>query len=364
MRPLTSGPALAALAVVALVSTSALAHQVGLSRGLYQLRGSEISAQLTFARGDLLSLAPALDGDRDGALSADELAAGTASLAELIPQVRVLEQDQPCPGALVDAGLVEEDGVALTASFSCPSPPQRVALEVPILLGNLPAGHRHLAQLARGTAVPEDILADWVLHRKNPRAELALDGQPGAPPTPPVREYFAIGGEHILLGVDHLVFLLGLVLVGGRWRSLLAVITAFTLGHSLSLALATLGVWTPSGAWIEPAIAASIAYVGVENFFVRDASGRWRLTLPFGFIHGFGFAGALGEVGVPGDQVGLALLLFNLGVEAGQLAVLALTLPVLALLRRTQAFRDRGVEVLSAAIALAGVGWFIQRVFG
>lgn len=360
----STGPALAALAVLALTSTAALAHQVGLSRGLYQLRGGEISAELTFARGDLLALAPALDGDHDGSLSADELAAGTSTLADLVPQVQVAAQDQPCPGAFLDAHLIEEDGVALTASFSCPSPLQRVALEVPHLLDNLPAGHRHLAQLARGPSVPEDTLADWVLHRKNPRAELTLDGQASEPPTPPVREYFAIGVEHILLGLDHLVFLLGLVLVGGRWRSLFAVITAFTLGHSLSLALATLGVWTPSGAWIEPAIAASIAYVGVENFFVRDAGGRWRLTLPFGFIHGFGFAGALGEVGVPGDQVGLALLLFNLGVEAGQLAVLALTLPFLALLRRAQAFRERGVQVLSAAIALAGVGWFIQRVFG
>ncbi|MCY1009602.1 HupE/UreJ family protein [Nannocystis pusilla] len=192
-----------------------------------------------------------------------------------------------------------------------------------------------------------------------------MEGGEAEPPARPVSAYFELGVEHILIGTDHLVFLLGLVVVGGRLRSLVAVITAFTLGHSLSLALATLGIWTPSGAWVEPAIALSIAYVGVENFFVPDAAGRWRITLPFGFVHGFGFAGVLAELGLPAGEVGPALLLFNLGVEAGQLAVLALVLPVLLLLGRWEPYRRyRGAKWISGAIVLAGLWWFFERVLG
>jgi hydrogenase/urease accessory protein HupE len=173
-----------------------------------------------------------------------------------------------------------------------------------------------------------------------------------------------MGVEHILLGFDHLVFLLGLILVGGKWRSLLLVVTAFTVAHSVTLALAALGIWAPSPRIVEPAIALSIAYVGVENYFVKDADGRWRITLPFGLVHGFGFAGALQEVGLPEGDVPKALFLFNVGVELGQLAVLAVTLPLLAAARRRGWLTARGVKAASAAIVLLGVFWFVTRVAG
>jgi hydrogenase/urease accessory protein HupE len=173
-----------------------------------------------------------------------------------------------------------------------------------------------------------------------------------------------MGIEHILTGYDHLVFLFGLVLLGGRPRAIVLVITAFTVAHSITLALATLGVWAPSPRIVEPAIALSIAYVGAENFFVTTAERRWRITFPFGLIHGFGFAGALREIGLPKAQVPEALVLFNLGVEMGQLAVLALVLPLIYWLRRFEWFRGRGVKGLSAAILLVGLFWFVNRVWG
>jgi hydrogenase/urease accessory protein HupE len=173
-----------------------------------------------------------------------------------------------------------------------------------------------------------------------------------------------MGIEHILLGYDHLVFLLGLVLVGGKWRELIWVVTAFTIAHSITLALAALGIWAPSPRIIEPAIALSIAYVGVENFFVADAGKRWRITFPFGLIHGFGFAGALAELGLPRAQVPVALLAFNLGVELGQLAVMALVVPLVLYLRKREAFRDKGVKAISTLIVVAGTVWFVLRVVG
>jgi hydrogenase/urease accessory protein HupE len=171
-----------------------------------------------------------------------------------------------------------------------------------------------------------------------------------------------MGIEHILTGYDHLVFLLGLVLARGRVRQLVGVVTAFTVAHSITLALAAFGVWAPSPRIIEPAIALSIVYVGVENFFVKDASKRWRITFPFGLIHGFGFAGALQEISLPRAQIPGALLSFNLGVEAGQLVVIAVVLPIIFSLRKQDWFEPRAVRVVSGAVAVAGGVWFVLRV--
>lgn len=354
---------LGTLVLVALVSGVAGAHQVGLSRGVYRVEGREVAVEITFARGELRGLAPELDGDGDGALGEAELAAGTDALqARLGAGVELLADGAACTAALERASLTEEDGARVQLRYGCPASPRALTVRLPLLAG-LAFGHRHIAQVERADGEP---VADLVLHRGAPEASAELpagDGPAGAPPPPPVGAYFRLGVEHILIGVDHLVFLLGLVVVGGRLRTLIAVVTAFTVGHSLSLALATLGVWRPDGGLVEPAIALSIAYVGAENFFVADAAGRWRITLPFGFIHGFGFAGVLAEIGVPDASVGAALLLFNLGVEAGQLAVLAVLLPVLAWLGARKFFseRARGARWISAAIVVAGVYWFIER---
>jgi hypothetical protein len=113
---------------------------------------------------------------------------------------------------------------------------------------------------------------------------------------------------------------------------------------------------------VEPAIAASIVYVGVENFFVESAEKRWRITLPFGLVHGFGFAGALREISLTPAQIPVALVSFNLGVEIGQLAVLAVVLPLVLAARKRRWLERRGTRVLSAAVAAAGAVWFVARV--
>ncbi len=349
-----------------LAAAPARAHEVGLSRGVYTARGSAVAAELGFARAELRTLVPELDVDGDGALADGELAGGLGLLQARVVDAMVLTGDgQACAGEAESAKLTEADGAVLAARFTCAAPPTTLTLTLP-LLETLAFGHRHIVQIGPAGA-PADSLTDAVLHRRAPAVTVTLASAGEAAPEPasrPVGAYFVLGLEHILIGFDHLVFLLGLVVLGGRLRSLLAVVTAFTVGHSLSLALATLGVWTPGASWVEPAIALSIAYVGVENFFVADAAGRWRITLPFGFVHGFGFAGVLAELGVPPDAVGLALLLFNLGVEAGQLLVLALILPPLLWLGRGAPQRRISVaRGISAAIVVAGLYWFVERVF-
>ena len=170
------------------------------------------------------------------------------------------------------------------------------------------------------------------------------------------------GIEHILTGADHLAFLLALVLGGTlvaerrlRVGALVAMLTAFTVGHSASLAIATLGGFAPGSRLVEPAVALSVAYVGAENLFTRSVRHRWMLTLPFGFVHGFAFAGGLLPLGLPRAQLPLALLGFNLGVEAGQLLVLAARCCRCSSLLRYRAWypRDRA-RCSASAIAARG----------
>ena len=351
---------LAAAAAVLALSARAAAHEVGLSRGTYAAAGAAVTAELVLSRKEVASVVPELDADRDGKLSEEELASARPALQRaIVDRVHVSSGGASCAGALAEARLSEEDGLDLRATYACPAPVTRARIEL-ALLGDLAYGHRHIARSAVGAQVTEVVLS-----RSQRALEVVGTGEPA--PAPPARDrlsMFGLGLEHILTGYDHLVFLLGLVLVGGRWRSLLWVITAFTLAHSITLGLAALGVWAPRPSIVEPLIALSIAYVGVENFFVKDAEKRWRVTFPFGLVHGFGFAGAMQEIALPRADVPAALFLFNAGVEVGQLAVMAVVLPLLVVLRKRPWFEKHGVRVGSALIVVAGLAWFFTRVLG
>jgi hydrogenase/urease accessory protein HupE len=152
--------------------------------------------------------------------------------------------------------------------------------------------------------------------------------------------YFVLGVEHILLGIDHLLFVLALVLIVRGVGPLVKTITAFTVAHSITLALATLGVVHVPSAPVEAVIALSIVFVASEILRSRrgepglTARAPWLVAGSFGLLHGFGFAGALSQVGLPANDIPLALLFFNLGVEAGQLAFVAAVLTIIALGRR------------------------------
>jgi hydrogenase/urease accessory protein HupE len=175
--------------------------------------------------------------------------------------------------------------------------------------------------------------------------------------------FFPLGIEHILIGYDHLLFLLALILRGGGPWSLLKIITAFTVAHSITLALAALDVVALPGTLVESAIALSIAYVALENLFPRFAlSRRWTISFLFGLVHGFGFSSVLREIGLPKENLVLSLLNFNLGVEAGQLAVVLVVAPLLMRLR-SKSWEPRMVAVISIAILAMGLYWFVERAF-
>ncbi len=184
------------------------------------------------------------------------------------------------------------------------------------------------------------------------------------------RLYVTIGIQHILPGgLDHILFVLALFLTSTRLRALLVQITTFTVAHTATLGLAAAGVISPSGAVVEPLIAASIAFLALENLFVRDLT-PWRpaIVFAFGLLHGLGFAGFFGELGLPPGQFWGALLGFNVGVEVGQLSVVLLALALVSVWRtvsrspQADAHYRRWVVIPgSLLIGLVGLWWAIER---
>jgi hydrogenase/urease accessory protein HupE len=194
-----------------------------------------------------------------------------------------------------------------------------------------------------------------------------------APETPPApatsaaatvrfASFFRLGVEHILTGYDHLLFLFGLLIVGAGFWPAVRIITSFTLAHSITLALATFHVVSLPSRVVEPLIAATIVYVGVENLWRRDLKHRWALTFFFGLVHGLGFASVLRQLGV-GETTGIAgpLVAFNLGVESGQIAVAAVVLPVIWRLSRWPKYATRLAPACSVFVAALGAYWLLQR---
>jgi hydrogenase/urease accessory protein HupE len=348
-----------ALVLAALTQTRpAGAHTVGLSRGDYRLERATLTAEITLSQRELVQSMPALDLDHDGWIEQAELDAGRPAVAQaFVDGLTVTADGERCPGSLDDLRLVsDEDGVWIRSRYACPEPPGRLTLDWRFLGSLLRDGHRHVARLTLGSVVRDAVIqrshSSWTVDASGPMSRAG-----GA-----AWAMFKLGVEHILTGADHLLFLLGVILIGGSVRSLALVVSAFTVAHSITLALATLSVVTPSPRLVEPAIALSIAYVGVENLFVKDAGKRWRITFPFGLVHGFGFASALREIALPRAQIPVALVSFNVGVEAGQLGVLAIVLPLVFAARRAPLFRERGTKLASLGIAFAGMVWFVVRL--
>lgn len=180
-----------------------------------------------------------------------------------------------------------------------------------------------------------------------------------------VRQYLTLGFTHILpKGLDHILFVLGLFLLSRRLKPLLLQVTAFTVAHTVTLAMTIYGVVSLPPSVVEPLIALSIVYVAVENLFTRELH-PWRVALvfAFGLLHGMGFAGVLSELGLPRSEFLPALIAFNVGVEAGQLAVIALAFLAVGLFRDRSWYRRAVVVPASCLIAAVGLYWSVQRVF-
>jgi len=321
-----------------LLTSLALAHPIGMS----QARFADGSVTLSFSEAELGEVAPTADLD-----------ASRIVLRQLtLDAVRIQADDAPC--TIGEATLTRvssdgaADGVAIRAPIDCPTAD---AWEYRAgFFDDLRPGHRHY--------VEQDGNAVAVLDAATPSTPLSVRSEPWRVS----RRFLVLGLEHIWTGFDHLLFLLGLLLVSESMRDMLLVVTGFTAAHSITLGAAALGwVMLPS-ALVEAGIAASIVYVGFENLWTPPPRRRLAVTFALGLLHGFGFAGLLTDIGLPRDALVLALVSFNGGVELGQ-ALLALpVLPILLRLRRTTWWLNRGVPVLSLAVAAAGMAWLVERL--
>lgn len=349
------------IGVITLIARSSCAHTIGLSRGDYTRHGAELRVVAVFSQTELGAIVAALGAEPRAAALGE--AAARAVGEWVLAGYEVSSGGKPCQLPSSDVRRVDQDGVQVELAYVCE---REGAMHVELLfLARLSPQHRHLAHLAGPAGVSDRVMtrdacaleiADIGLSHTAPRAVPRGNG------VTVVRSYFRMGLEHILTGYDHLLFVLGLLLALGPWSSLLAAISAFTVAHSLTLALAASGVFTPNAHVIEPLIALSIAYVGVENAWLGHAAGRWRVAFVFGLIHGFGFASALTQVAISPAEVPLSLLGFNAGVEAGQLAIIAVAWPLLRLARARGWLPVRATQIFSVAIAAVGAVWFVARL--
>lgn len=340
------------LVALALLPATASAHNLGVSLLELDARGTEVEASLAFHAAELPAAA-ALDRDGDGQLSPRELDAGAGAVAATsIERISIRSPAGACSRGPSAAGIDPQGGVRLEARFTCPgSAESGIDVELGFLAGLQP-GHRVVGEARIGGAT-QAIAAS----ASEPR--LALRGESGG-----FLRFFLLGMEHIFTGFDHLLFLAGLLLVARSVGEVARLVTSFTVAHSLTLALAVTGVVELPGSIVEPAIAFSIVVVAVENLVRRDH--RWRawLTFGFGLIHGFGFAGLLRELGLGTGSLPITLGGFNLGVEAGQLAVVLAVAPLLLLSRKRPWYGRVAVPGFSAAIAFFGAYWLVERVLG
>lgn len=326
------------------------AHTTSTGLATIAVSGPTLSYRLTILPDELPAeaahlLTSAADGDP---ASVERVA------LELRRRVTLRAGDTPCrPGrALIQGSRLGDNRVTLELTIQCPAPPSRLKIRDDWfeLFGQ---HYRTIARIETPGGAREAV---FLPHARETTIEIGQDTSARG------TGFFRLGVEHILTGYDHLLFLVALLLRGGRPLSLLKIITAFTVAHSITLALAVLGVVTIPDRIVEPAIAASIVWVGAENLRLREApSLRWLVSFLFGLVHGFGFASAIEPLALPPGRLALALLGFNLGVETGQALVVVLLLPLL-LRMRGSAWEPRTVQAASLAVAAVGFAWLVERL--
>lgn len=348
-----------------LCSLPVCAHDPGLSNVDLKLESNRLTAQLVYNYVDLEGLVM-VDQNLDRTITPEEFNAARAQLEQLARGALEINFD----GTVIVPSEVQvriakaEDGRD-TAYFSLiyPGIPSSSLLVESKLLGQLARGHREYFKLTSAAGLT---IVERLLDAENTRAEVTtgeLSAALGRWHT--FKQFLLLGIEHILLGFDHLCFLVALLLVATTLSSVVKIVTSFTIAHSITLALAAFDKVTLSPSIVEPMIAVSIVYVGLENIWRqgKEIEGRWLLTFAFGLIHGFGFAGVLKElnIGASGSGVAVPLVSFNLGVELGQLAIAALLWPLLQALRNRPALTRKLVPVGSLLVAVAGGYWLIER---
>jgi len=325
------------------------AHVLARSESQLVVRGREVSAHLTF---NLLDF-PGVDRNGDQVVTQEEFAPAFDRVYAVILEHYFLSSSGPPVRITRDKyGVVDEHVLMLDLTYVFPQ--QVLALEMTSTLPDvLGPGHVHLATFILNGRLQEQILDN--------RNRTVFFTQTSGTRWQTLGRFVWLGIQHIATGYDHLAFLLGLLIATASLRSLVKVITSFTVAHSITLALATFNVVVLPSRFTESMIALSILYVAVENLVRKRTIDRWKLTFLFGLVHGFGFSNVLREMQLPRADLALSLFSFNLGVEIGQIVFVVLLFPLTDDLIRSGWTKLR--PAVSIAIGLLAAFWFIQRAF-
>jgi hydrogenase/urease accessory protein HupE len=321
------------IGLIIVLSGSAFAHDPGLSAAEIRIFPDRVVAEISFAPVDL------------------------EGVQQIQSNLLAIQSDQkPLDLRTFSLKSSDRNSVHYLLEFSKPGAVE-LRISAPVL-ANLPRGHK---QFCTVYDQENKVLAERMLSADS--RELTIDLRTTSANNNSIFRFLILGIEHILTGYDHLAFLLALLIAGGSLRQNAKIITSFTVAHSLTLALATFGLVNISPVIVEPLIAASIVFVGLENLFSRRVAARWLVTFSFGLIHGLGFASTLRELGIGGfgARAAIPLLSFNLGVELVQIAIAAVVLPLVWRLQQRPTFALKHVPALSLLITLAGVYWLLAR---
>jgi hydrogenase/urease accessory protein HupE len=351
------------MAVVSLCPIRLAAHQINLSHARIELKPDRtVRLEIAFKGSDVDRVVGTKVFDpQSGLVDASRLTASTAAIAAYVTTHAVVHG---ADGTLCKASNVkivpDQDGVTALLTLLCSEVEGDLIYRATALIDVDPSA-KQVVLLGLDTNATQALL-------DASQTEVKI-----STPPPPLLDvtlrYVYAGVEHIFLGYDHVAFLIAIVLWARRLWPVVKIVTAFTVAHSITLSLAVLKIVAIPSSIVEPAIAVSIVYVAIENFFSHNIERRWRDTLAFGLVHGFGFASALQEFGLPRGAVGLALATFNVGVEIGQMAIVSLVIPLLIGVDRLTA-RMRGVPpdrteglvyAISGIIACLGCYWFLDR---
>lgn len=348
-----------------------LAHKASDSYLTLTASAENVRARWDIALRDLAEVID-LDADGDGRLTWGEVKRAQGAILDYaLPRLRIANNGHSC-GSGAPAMLVDEhtDGgyVVLQLDYGCGARVESLGIGYS-LLRELDAQHRGLVKVSGlGEATSTAVLSSEMPHATFGKARSPLAGVAG---------FIADGVRHIAIGFDHLLFLVALLLPavmvreGGRWTpvaglrpaalKVLGIVTAFTVAHSITLSLGTLGLISLPSRLVESLIALSVVATALDNLKPFLPRRRWQVAFAFGLVHGLGFASVLRELELPRAELAKALFGFNVGVEIGQLALVALVLPLAYALRRTPVYSRVGLAAGSAAIAFIAFGWLAER---
>ena len=351
-RPL---PSTLLLFGVLVFSVSVLfSHQGGLGFWLVEIQPEAVRSVLSVSLLDL-NFMPELDSDGDGFIEYDDVLRHRKAIeSRILEHFHVRDAGQEGTVGVQDFQVLESGELVL--KFEHRFSQELTQLELESTFHELTdSQHRVFCKVDDGGEVKQ-----YFFDIYNPRRAIEVS-QVSSETLQQMVRFVRLGIEHIFTGYDHLAFLLGLILLGGSIRRLIAIVSSFTVAHSVTLTLATLNVVVLPTRFVESAIALSICYIALENIFVGEISGRWKITFFFGLIHGFGFSNILRAMQLPRRGLVTSLFSFNAGVEIGQVVIITLLCPLIFFVAR-QRWHKAVVTVTSALIGGFGLMWFLERM--